>query len=149
MPNKRNNCINRDGGRREPTFEHEEDDGTTTKQALTLPKRTKNKCKRNEEWMESQRCEKEMKLKRFLTLNNPHKAPFRSKIKWSITTRNPTVRVKRETTTPLHQRSGSCRLIRHQKRLKEVKWHVEKTAEKNTYSPLVILHVTRRINSCT
>ena len=149
MPNKRNNHINPEGGRRKPTFEYAEDDGTTMKQALILPTKTKNKCRRNEEWIESQRCEKEMKLGRSLRLNKPHKALFWSKIRRGIMIRNPTVRVKKEIAMSFHQRSRSCRLTRSQKRLKEVKRRIEKTVEKHAYSLLVISHVIRWVDGCT
>ena len=75
MPSKRNNHINLEGGRRKPTFKYAKDDGTTVKQALTLRKKTKNKCREMKNGKNHKGLKRDMKLRRFMRLNNPHKAP--------------------------------------------------------------------------
>ena len=76
-----------------------------TRQVLALRKKTQKKCEAIKNRKNHKGLIREIKIKRFLRLNNPHKAPFRIEIKRSITTRNPMVRVKMGMTTSLHQQS--------------------------------------------
>ena len=76
MLSKINNCINQGGGKRKPTFEYTKDDGTTTRQVLILQKKTQKRCKEMKNRKNRKGGRREIKSKRFLRLNIPHKAPF-------------------------------------------------------------------------
>ena len=96
-------CINQGGGKRKPTFKYTEDDDTTTRQVLILQKKTQKRC---EEMKNEKNCKggrREIKIKRFMRLNSPHKAHFRIEQKWSIMTKNLTVRVQKGTATSLQR----------------------------------------------
>ena len=87
------------------------------RQVLILQKKTRRKCAEMKNGKNRKGGRRELKIRRFLKLNNPHKVPFWIKVKWNITTRNPMVRVQKGMTTSLHQWSWSHiprRLIWHQ-----------------------------------
>ena len=81
MPSKRNNCINPEGGGRKLTFEYIEDDGMATRQVLALQKKAQKKCEEMKNEKNDKGLRREIKIRRFLRLNNPYKAPFQIKIK--------------------------------------------------------------------
>ena len=80
MPSKRNNHTNLEEGRRKPTFEYMKDDDVMTRQALTLRKRKQSKYKETKNRKNHRNLKREMKLERFLRINNPCKAPFQIKV---------------------------------------------------------------------
>ena len=152
MLSKRNNCINKGGGKRKPTFGYTENDVTTTRQVLTLRKKTRRRCEEMKNRKNRKGGRREIKIRGFLRLNSSHKAPFSNQSKMEHHDSKSDRQGSKETTTSLHQWSWSRvpkKLIWRQKVSKESQTTCPKDSQKATYSLLVISHVTCRINSCT
>ena len=152
MPNKRNNYINPEGGRRKPTFGYTKDNGTTMRHVLILLKKNQKRCEEMKNRKNRKGRRREIKIRGFKRLNSSHKVPFRIKVKWNITIRNPMDKVQKGRPRlfingPDHAYPKNWYDIK--RHLKKDKWHVEKTVETHAYSPLAISHIMRRIDSYT